>query len=288
MNTSRVRFLALLLTLLSTPLLAQAGAPAPAQAPPSGEYEIGPKDLIEVRVLEVPEMNVERRVDDSGKVDLPLVGPFEVSGATASQAKDKLVELLTAKYVNRASVSIVVKDFAARPVSVLGAVAKPGALQISGRWNLQQAILAAGGLAPNAGKKIYVLRNGENGLTDRLEIDTADLFQRATPLWNVPIYPSDIVNVPAKAVVKVFCLGELKNPGAFEFDPDDRITLLSVIAKAGGLTDRAARGSLRIKRRKPDGTETELEADYKRIVKGKDRDIVLQGDDVVIVKESLF
>ncbi len=104
----------------------------------------------------------------------------------------------------------------------------------------------------------------------------------------MPIYPSDVVNVPTKSAIKVFCLGELKTPGAFEFDPEDRVTLLAVIAKAGGLTDRAARGSIRIKRHNPGGTDVEIKADYKRIVAGKDRDPQLQADDVVVVKESLF
>ena len=269
--------------------LAAAALPLLAQAPaPSGEYKLGPRDLVDVRVLEVPDMNGERRVNDSGRLDLPLVGEVEVAGLTASQARDKLVQLLTAKYVNRASVSFVVKEYSSAPVSVLGAVAKPGSLQISGRWDLQQAILAAGGLTANAGRKIYVLRHSENGMSDRLEVDTADLFQRATPLWNVPIYPSDVVNIPVKTTIKILCLGELKTPGAFEFDPEERVTLLSVIAKAGGLTDRAARSSIRIKRHTPAGEDVEMKADYKRIVKGKDKDPVLQADDVVVVKESLF
>jgi polysaccharide biosynthesis/export protein len=274
--------------LLSILFLILFAAPLRAQNAPAGEYKIGPKDLLEVRVLEVQELNVDRRVSDAGRIDLPLLGDVEVSGLTASGLRDRLASLLTTKYVNRANVSVVIKEFAARPVSVLGAVARPGSLQISGRWDLQQALLAAGGLTANAGKKIYVLRHAENGLSDRLEVDTADLLQRATPMWNVPIVPSDVINVPTKQPIKVFCLGELKAPGAFEFDADDRVTLLAVIAKAGGLTDRASRGAIRIKRRAPDGTESELKADYKRIVAGKDRDPELQAEDVIIVKESLF
>jgi polysaccharide export outer membrane protein len=287
---------ALALLFVLSPLSAQNAANAPAApaappalgAPASGEYKLGPKDLLEVRVLEVPEMNVERRVSESGKLDLPLLGEVDVLGLTATAARDRISNLLTAKYVNRANVSVVVKEYAAKPVSVLGAVNKPGSLQISGRWDLQQALLAAGGLTANAGRKIYVLRHAENGLSDRLEVDTADLFQRATPQWNVPIYPSDVVNVPTKTAIKVFCLGELKAPGAYEFDPEDRVTLLAAIAKAGGLTDRAARGTIRIKRHEADGSERELKADYKRIVKGKDKDPALQADDVVVVKESVF
>ncbi|MCG3191679.1 MAG: hypothetical protein DIJKHBIC_00907 [Thermoanaerobaculia bacterium] len=258
-----------------------------AEVPP-GDYRVGPKDLLEIRVLEIPELNLERRVSDSGNLDLPMLGQFPVSTLTATEIRDRLQALLTAKYVNRANVSVVVKEFANKPVSILGAVMKPGSLNISGRWDLLQAISAAGGLAGGAGRKIYVLRRADNGLTDRLEIDTAELFVKSSPIWNIPIFPSDVVNIPVRTPVKIFCLGEVKSPGAHEFDSDDRITLLSVIAKAGGLTDRAARGSIRIKRRGGDGKDLELVLDYRRIVSGKDQDPLLKADDVVVVKESFF
>ncbi len=274
-------------TLVMTSLLVGGASPLLAQAQ-GGEYRIGPRDLLEIRVLEVPELNVERRVGDEGQITLPLVGDVQIGGLTASDAADRLEAILTAKYVNRANVSVIIKEFANKPVSILGAVQTPGRLNVSGTWDLLQAISAAGGLAPNAGKKIYVLRKADNGLSDRLEIATDDLFVNPSPKWNIPIYPSDVVNIPPQTTVRVFCLGEVKSPGALEFNTDDRITLLSVIAKAGGLTDRAARGSIRIKRRGPDGKDVEQVADYKRIVSGKDVDPTLKGDDVVIVKESFF
>lgn len=259
-----------------------------AQAPVYGEYRIGPKDLVEIKVFEVPELNLERRVNDNGDIALPLLGDFSVGGLTAGEARDRLEAMLTAKYVNRASVSVIVKEFANKPVSIVGAVPKPGSLNISGRWTLLQAISAAGGLAQGAGRKIFILRTAESGLTDRLEIDVDDLFRESTARWNVPIFPSDVVNIPSKTTIRIFCLGEVKSPGALEFDSDDRISLLSVIAKAGGLTDRASRGSIRIKRRGADGRDVELTVDYKRVVAGKDADPELKPDDVVIVKESFF
>ncbi len=271
--------LAILLFLVSAPVVAQ---------PLTGEYRIGPRDLLEIKVLELPELNVERRVGDSGVVNLPLVGDVPVAGLTATESADRLSSILTAKYVNRANVTIVIKEFTNKPISVLGAVQKPGSLNVSGKWDLLQAISAAGGLGQFAGKKIYVLRRSENGLSDRLEIATDDLFVNPSPKWNVTIYPSDVINIPARTPVRVFCLGEVRTPGALDFDSDDRITLLSAIAKAGGLTDRAARGKIRIKRRGPDGRDLEMTANYGRIVSGKDSDPVLKGDDVVVVKESFF
>ncbi len=261
---------------------------ARAEDPTStAEYRLGPRDLLEIKVLEVPELNVERRVSDRGTVALPLLGDFPVEGLTAAEVRGKLESLLKEKYVNRADVSIIVKDFANKPVSILGAVQRPGSLNISGRWFLLQAISAAGGVTEAAGRKIYVLRRSENGLSDTLEVSTDDLFRNASQTWNIPIYPSDVVNIPARSTVRIFCIGEVKTPGAVEFSADDRITLLSVLSKAGGLTDRASK-TIRVKRRDASGRDVETVVDYKRILSGRDVDPVLKGDDVVVIKESFF
>jgi polysaccharide export outer membrane protein len=254
---------------------------------PSAEYRVGPKDLLDIKVLEVPELNVERRVADNGAIEIPLLGELAVAGLTAAEVRVRLESTLTAKYVNRANVSVVVKEFANKPVSIVGAVQRPGSLNISGRWNLLQAITAAGGLTDNAGRRIYVLRKADNGLSDTLEIDTEDLFRGNASMWNIPIYPSDVVNVQARTKVRVFCLGEVKLPGALEFESDDRISVLSVLAKAGGLSDRAS-NTIRIKRRGQDGRDEEILVNYGRIVSGKDPDPTLKPDDVIVVKESFF
>lgn len=270
-----------------TALLIVAIVTSAAQAQEAVEYTIGPKDLLEIRVLEIPELNLERRVDDGGTIALPLVGDVKVQGLTAAALRDQLETLLREKYVNRANVSIVIKEFANKPVSIVGAVTRPGTLNISGRWTLLQAISAAGGLAPNAGKKIYVLRTNANGQSETIEVKTDDLFRSATGAWSLPILPSDVVNIPAKTTVRIFVMGEVKTPGALEFDSDDRLSLLTALAKAGGLTDRASKTVL-IKRRGADGKDKETSVNYNRILGGKAEDPQLQGDDVVIVKMSFL
>jgi polysaccharide biosynthesis/export protein len=258
-----------------------------ASAQSTAEYHIGPKDLLEIRVLEIPELNLDRRVTNSGSIDLPLLGELNVAGKTATEARSQLEGLLRDKYVNRANVSVVVKEFANKPVSVVGAVTKPGSLNISGNYSLLQAISAAGGLDQTAGRKIFVLRQADNGLTDTLEIRRDDLLQSTSPLWNIPIFAGDVVNIPARSTVKVFCLGEVKQPGALEFDNDDRISLLSVIAKAGGLTDRASKTIL-IKRKGADGRDIETKVNYRAVIAGREPDPTLKADDVVVVQESFF
>jgi protein involved in polysaccharide export with SLBB domain len=79
----------------------------------------------------------------------------------------------------------------------------------------------------------------------------------------------------------------VKAPGAIQFDSDDRLTLLSVIAKAGGLTDRASK-KVRIKRRGADGKDVETVVDFKGIVAGQIADVAIEPNDVIVVKESFF
>lgn len=268
-------------------LSALAAWPAAAQVG-TATYLIGPKDLLEIRVQEIPELNVERRVQDDGSIDLPLLGQVPASGVSAMDLRDRLAAMLMARYVNQAYVTVNVKEYANRPILILGGVARPGALNLSGRWTLQQAILNAGGLAAGAGKTISILRTADNGLTDRIEIDSDELFVKLNPAWNIPIYPGDVVNVGTRREVVVYFLGEFKTTGAIKVMSDERLTLLRMVARVGGLTDRASKGSLRIKRTDADGKTTEIEASYSRILAGKDPDVELQPDDVVVAKESIF
>ncbi|NWG00182.1 MAG: polysaccharide biosynthesis/export family protein [Thermoanaerobaculaceae bacterium] len=271
---------------LGVVLLLAAALPVAAQVI-SGGYRIGPQDLVEIRVFEVPELNIERRVSEEGTINLPLIGEVPVRGLTETELAERLKVLLETKYVRRASVTIQVKEFRSRPIAVIGAVRQPGNLAFSGRLTLLEALALAGGLAENHGETIFVLRRSENGLADQLAVSVTDLLSRGDPDVNMPIFANDVINVPAVVQVTVFCLGQVRNPGALVFKDSERITLLTAIARAGGLSERAA-SKVRIKRREADGREVELVADYKRIVAGKDRDVELREGDIVVVKESLL
>lgn len=255
----------------------------------SPTYRLGPKDLLEVRVDEASELNSEARVSDAGSISLPRVGAVSVSGKTAAEAAAEIQRLLEARFLQRATVTVIVKEFRSKPISVLGAVEEPGSLGFSGRWTLLEAITAAGGLSENHGSTIYVLRRAENGLTSQLEIPVKELMTNADPRYNIPIFVNDLIRIPPAVDVTVYCLGEVAQPGAMTFKDNDRITLLAVIASAGGLTDRAAS---KISIRRPSGSgsgeSSEMTVDFKEILNGRQPDVELREGDVVVVKESFF
>ncbi len=274
-----------LMILLS--LVSLAGPSAVQAQGRSTVYRLGPRDLVEVRVYEDDKFNAERRVSEAGTISIPLVGEVGVGGMTEVEAARTIKETLEARLLQRASVSVQVREFRARPISVIGAVRQPGPLEFSGRWTLLEAITAAGGVSENHGKVVYILRNADNGLSDQIAVDLDELLVRANAKLNVPIYANDLITVPIAVSVTLYCLGEVTRPGALSFKSTDRVTLLAAIAQAGGLTDRAA-SKILIKRAAGNGPGSELKIDYKRILAGKDPDVELREGDVVVVKESFF
>ncbi len=275
---------ALFFTLLAAGVPGISAVPAEAQ----GAYRIGGRDLVEVRVFELPELNVQRRVAENGTINLPLLGDVAIGGQTEADATQTLKSLLESKFVQHASVDFKVLEFRARPISVIGAVKQPGNLGFSGRWTLLEAITAAGGLAENHGNVIYVLRHSDNGLSDQIAVDVDDLLLRADPRVNLPLFANDLVNIPNAVEVTIYCLGEVARPGALSFKSTERITLLAAISRAGGLTDRAAKKILIKRAATGSGPAAEIEADYKRILAGKAPDVDLRQGDVIVVKESFF
>lgn len=269
------------------PVAASAQPTPRPQVPDVSTYRIGPKDLVEVKVFEVPELNVELRVSEAGMINLPLIGDVEVQSLTKNELAVKLKAILESRYVQRASVTVEVREFRSRPISVIGAVNAPGPLQFSGRWTLLEALTAAGGLADTHAGIVHVLRTADNGLSDQVAIDLDDLMVRGDPAVNIPLFGNDLINVPAPVPISIFCLGEVAKPGALEFQSTERITILAALARAGGFTDRAS-SKILIKRQDDAGSELEIEVDYKRIVSGDEPDFRLEPNDIMVVRRSFF
>ena len=250
-------------------------------------YRIGPRDLIQVKVDEDTRLNGSSRVAEDGTVSFSLVGDVQVAGKTTSEVAALLKKLWESKYMQRATVDVQVLEFLSRPISVIGAVKTPGNLGFSGRWTLLEAITAAGGLTENHGNVAYVLRRADNGLSDQVTIDLDELLLRGDPKLNLPIYANDLINIPGTVEVTIYCIGQVSKPGALVFKSSERITLLTAIAHAGGLTDRAAKKIL-IKRAASATGPREITVDFNKVLAGKEADVELRQGDVIVVKESFF
>lgn len=252
------------------------------------EYRVGPKDLLEISVFGADELSRTVRVSEDGKVTLPLLGEVLVDGLTKSEVEKKLGQLLGEKYVQNPQVTVFIREYQSKRVSVLGAVEKPGPYQLLGRQTLMQIISEAGGLTRDAGNEIVVIRQLSDGLSTSLRISIDDLFLKGDAKLNVPMEAGDIVTVPVDKPVVVYVFGQVKNPGALQVKKSNIPTLLQAIAQAGGFTDRASKGGVIIKRKDETGKEKEIKVNVRSILKNKVKDVQLLENDTIYVPESLF
>lgn len=269
-------------------LLAAFSAAAQSDLPLlSSDTAVGPRDVLDVRVLEDPNISSRAVVNDDGQIILNVVGKVRVAGMTAPQIEATLKQLLESKYITKATVSVQVTEYGSKPISIVGSVHNPGRIGASGGMTLIQAITQAGGLTPGYGKELYILRTGSNGLSEQLSIDIEELMVSGNPDLNIPLAPNDLINVPVDSPVVIYVMGEVMKPGKAQFRRSQTPTLLQAIADAGGPTDRASRTAI-VKRTHQGGRQERLEINYRDIIKGKKPDVVLQDNDTVVVEESIF
>ena len=253
------------------------------------EYKIGAKDLLDISVFGLNDLNRTVRVSEDGTITLPLLGEVKVEGLTKTGLERKLSELLEEKYLHNPQVTVFIREYQSTRVSVLGAVNNPGLYDLLGRETLMQIISQAGGLTTDAGNEIVIMRLFADGTSNSLRISIDDLFLKGDATLNIPLQPNDIVNVPIDKTVFVYVMGQVNRPGALAVKRSNIPTLLQSIAQAGGFSERASKGRVIIKRKdEKTGREIQIKVNVKSIIKRRKKDIQLLENDVVYVPEKAF
>ena len=273
---------------------------APSENGPSSDYVIGPEDVIQITVFDVPDLNQTVRVANDGTIAMPLLGRMQASGLTADQLRDQLETALGKNLVQNPQVSVFVQQFQARPVSIVGAVEKPGLYQITGPRSLVEMLSLAGGLAKRgtapAGKYIYVTRpRGFNNLKvvpgmreiapDKIAIDVHDLLYTQATGLNISIQSHDIIAV-AKADVIYVAGNGVRKQGGFVLEDRDSVTAVQALAMAEGFAPNADKHQARIIHTKADGSRTETYIDIEKVIREKAPDPVLAANDILYVPTS--
>lgn len=275
--------------------------PAPAAKNPADtiHYELGPDDQIKVWVLGADEIPADKpfRITPEGDLDLPVVGRVHVTGMTVDQLKDKLTELFS-KELLHPQVSVDLVDFGSQPVSVVGAFNHPGVFQLHGQKSLSEVISMAEGLRQDAGWRITISRELDNGPVPlpnaRLdptgkysvgEIKVKEWLAGQDPADNIRILPHDVITATSSQAVYV--MGNVKKPGEVALKDSDSISVLQALASAEGLAPQSAPQRARIVRLTPNSTaRQEIPVDLKKIQNGKDEDLAMKPNDILLVPAS--
>ena len=285
-------YLAWCFALVSIPALAQSivpprstpGAKLLSPQPSADDYRVGIDDVLAITVLQAPELNTSARVSQLGRVSLPLIGELPVVGLTAGEIATAVEVRLREKYIREPEVSVQVTDTQSHGVSVIGAVRKPGVVQIRGTKSLIEVLSLAEGISDDVGEDIVIVHGSDATGSDR-EASTAvkvkALYESGDPRANVAIVPGDVIKVQQAPMVYV--VGEVKKPGAFPVRGGDHLTVLRALALGEGLAPTASKDAAVILRAGAAGGRTEVPIRLTDIFKSKRPDVVLEPNDVLFV-----
>jgi protein involved in polysaccharide export with SLBB domain len=156
-------------------------------------------------------------------------------------------------------VTVSLAEVRSQPVSVLGAVNRPGVQQIDSPKTVVEMLSLAGGLREDAGHTIKITRRVDSGpiplaaaRTDTsgrfsvAEINVKDVLEARRPEDNIVILAHDVISVPRAEMVYV--IGEVEKSGGFVLEDRESVSVLQALSLAGGLTDVAGIEQARILR----------------------------------------
>jgi polysaccharide biosynthesis/export protein len=286
-----------------------------------GDYQIGPEDLLEISVLEAPDLNRTVRVADDGSVSLALIGSVEVAGLSSREAQAAIADRLRQTYMKDPQVSVFVQEMKSHPVSVFGAVEKPGVYQIRSPKTLVEVLSMAQGLTNDAGDTVVVMRhpsdfisgapgtanvpaasetssenagpgpnasgmpNDASSGADAISVGLKDLLDSGSPQSNVLVYPGDVVKVSRAGIVYV--VGQVRKPGGFLLKTNENISVLQALALAEGLSPTSKGKEARIFLAGKSGeAPKEVAINLDKIMAGKMTPPLLKPNDVLFVPSS--
>src|SRR6185436_7243909 len=107
------------------PAAAAAAAPRPTDPVVPPGYVIGTDDLLSIVYWKDKDMSADAKVRPDGRIALPLINEVQAAGLTPEQLQNKLVEE-SKKYMEDASITVVIREINSRRTFITGEVTKPG------------------------------------------------------------------------------------------------------------------------------------------------------------------
>ena len=250
--------------------------PQPAAVPPpttglSPLSALGPGDSVALHVFGQPDMDSVLGVADDGSISVPLAGPVPVAGLSSDAAARKVEKRLKdGGYLVDPHVTLTVTASLSQRVSVIGEVRNPGRYPIDSKTSVVDLLAEAGGLTELGSNTVFVLRPESDGQVKRYPVSLRGLSDPRHPAPGQLLRAGDSLVVPRSE--QFYIMGEVQKPDKYKLESN--MTVMQAISLAGGLTPKGTYRRVEIKR----GGE---------IIKPKSDDLV-QPDDVIRIKESIF
>ena len=191
------------LCLASVPAGAQQAPSGLADTPPAGtsiasslppKFVIGVGDVLGITFWREQALSGDVVVRPDGKISLPLLNDVQAAGFTPEQLSHALA-VAAVKFVDEPDVAVIVKEIRSRKVFLVGQVATPGMVPLTGDMNVLQLIAVGGGLLEYADRKDIVIIRTANRQEMRFKFNYDDVLNGRNRKQNILLQPGDTVVV---------------------------------------------------------------------------------------------
>lgn len=199
--------LALALALAVASLGASCGDPPPSNYPIQSFYvedtTLGPADQLDIVVYlgggsqKLDDVSKIYDISADGSISFPMIGTVAVSNRTPSDVEREIRERLADGYIVNPNVTVQVKEYKSKKISIFGEVRKPGTLNWRSAMTINEAVSEANGFTamakPNA---VVVTRRAAAGTTEKFTVPVEKIANSKAP----PFYmrPGDSIYVPKR------------------------------------------------------------------------------------------
>jgi polysaccharide export outer membrane protein len=219
-------------------------------------------------------------VRPDGRISYFFIGDVQAMGLTIEELRHEITQRLAA-YIRSPEVAVILAEMKAR-VYVVGEVVEQGVRDLKpGQGDaILDAIFLSKGLTKKADvDRAYVIRR--NAI---IPVQLGDLLLRGDRSKTVALQSEDILYIPEVVDQRIFVLGLVKKPGAFEISRPIRVTEAVALAedfRLGAMKDdvKIIRGGLP---RGPEPPEV-VTANVEEILAGTREDVYVQRGDIVLV-----
>ncbi len=262
-------------------------------------YRLHPGDVLEISILDEPDMTREVTVIPDGTISYLLIGELEAEGKSISELRTDIHSRLEA-YFKKPHVSVIAVKVQGRYgdayASVYGAVKNAGKFKISRDDRLLDLIAMSGGpliadqlISGDLGGRTlanldasYMSRNGK-----KIPIDFTKLIRYGDMRYNLKLEPGDFVYIAELESSAIFVLGEVLEPRYLPITRD--LTVIEAISRSGGFTDYARMGNVMVLRREAEKTKTIHVNTWALLNGDKDEEnVLLKSGDIVFVPEQVL
>jgi polysaccharide export outer membrane protein len=256
-----------------------AGSSAAQNAP-----RVAAGDQVKVTVVGAEIPSGPFTVDADGSIDYPYLGRVKVLGLTAREVGTEVGKRLVAAevLVGSPQVSVDLQQTPNKTVTVSGAVNNKGEFQFAGELSVFNALIRAGGAAPDAGDEVLLIRaprpGGAAGASAANEVDDDVVTLSRREIERGDFATSVLIEHGDRIVVskakQVYIDGQVNRPGGYTIDSGT--TLRQALSLAGGATELGAVNRVRVLRNGKRLEDIDL-----------DKTIIQPGDTITVPKRFM-